>query len=702
MRFTKREHLTVIKVTDGKESVTFEDISELLFEAPSNIIYCCDDDDRLVGIISMGDVARARAEGRGFVEINTKFTSLQGFEYMKARKIFLENDRINALPVVAEDHKLFGDYSRWNDVLSGYSFDYLPSAKNAGAAWQKYKNIAIVLPANPPCESEQIIRKCSETLTTAGCNVRYMGREEIKENFDSQDAVLFFDENELRGIGTLYAAFYNEELNWSKACTLQSFGQKIKNAENEASGDSFLRSLKDSGVHVYNLCFEKSDSTYWENFEEELKGRLKAVKKKPSKTIPKEFYEDFFDDTYADDFTRELLTDPHEHIKDGFLVHLKDRNSRYFNVVDGERVTVGQPVEYDQTLYLFGPCIVVGAFTKDEHTIASYLQKLLNASGRRIRVVNCGCWGKRLYLLARIIDTEFKKGDIAIVYDEKRRIDGIPSINLCEILEQEEAPVKWFYNVLEHANYKGNELYAKYIYNTLLDNNVFEKKSANDENVKLSIQELIWLYYERHFRDFDNNKMDKTVGAIVMNCNPFTKGHKYLIDKAAKEVDTLVVFVVEEDKSLFSFDERFAMVVEGTKDIKNVRVVPSGDFVMSQETFPEYFVKIEDKELQENVEFDIRLFAEVIAPKLNIKYRFAGEEKYDSVTGEYNAAMRRILPQYGIEFVEFPRLELEGDNVVISASAVRSLLEKGDLEKVKSYVPDSTMKILKLTDCDKN
>ena len=42
------------------------------------------------------------------------------------------------------------------------------------------------------------------------------------------------------------------------------------------------------------------------------------------------------------------------------------------------------------------------------------------------------------------------------------------------------------------------------------------------------------------------------VGAIVMNANPFTKGHRYLIEKAAAECGFVYVFVLSEDKSVFS------------------------------------------------------------------------------------------------------------------------------------------------------
>ena len=52
------------------------------------------------------------------------------------------------------------------------------------------------------------------------------------------------------------------------------------------------------------------------------------------------------------------------------------------------------------------------------------------------------------------------------------------------------------------------------------------------------------------------------IGAIVMNCNPFTLGHKYLIKESLKKVDYLYIFVVEEDKSIFPFKDKILSVIK--------------------------------------------------------------------------------------------------------------------------------------------
>jgi citrate lyase synthetase len=137
------------------------------------------------------------------------------------------------------------------------------------------------------------------------------------------------------------------------------------------------------------------------------------------------------------------------------------------------------------------------------------------------------------------------------------------------------------------------------------------------------------------------------------------------------------------------------MVREGTRDLENVTVVPSGNFILSQLTFPEYFLKIEDEDMTDNAEYDITLFAEAIAPKLHITFRFVGEEREDEVTAAYNSAMKKILPEHGIQLVEIPRKKVEdGNDTAISASLVRKRLEQESLEELSDLLPESTVRVL--------
>ena len=179
-----------------------------------------------------------------------------------------------------------------------------------------------------------------------------------------------------------------------------------------------------------------------------------------------------------------------------------------------------------------------------------------------------------------------------------------------------------------------------------------------------------------------------------MNCNPFTKGHQYLIEQAASQVDYLYIFVVEEDKSFFTFADRFELVKAGTAQLNNVIVVPSGEHVLSYKTFPVYFRKEEQKTAKVDATQDVEIFARYIAPRLGITYRFAGEEPIDMVTKQYNEQMAEILPQFGIEFIEIPRKATVSDNEVISASRVRRLMKEEKWDEIRELVPETTYEYL--------
>ena len=178
-----------------------------------------------------------------------------------------------------------------------------------------------------------------------------------------------------------------------------------------------------------------------------------------------------------------------------------------------------------------------------------------------------------------------------------------------------------------------------------------------------------------------------------MNCNPFTNGHRYLIEQALKECAHLYIFVVQEDRSEFKFKDRMKLVRQGTADLKNLTVLPSGEFIISSLTFTDYFDKAEIQEKTIDPSYDVELFGQYIAPALGITARFAGEEPNDKVTLQYNMKMAELLPKYGVQFREIARKEISKGKV-ISASQVRQLLKAGDFGKIKPLVPKSSYDFL--------
>lgn len=186
-------------------------------------------------------------------------------------------------------------------------------------------------------------------------------------------------------------------------------------------------------------------------------------------------------------------------------------------------------------------------------------------------------------------------------------------------------------------------------------------------------------------------------GACVINGNPFTLGHLYLVEQASQRVDTLYVFIVREDRSVFPYAVRRKLAEEATAHIPNVVVLDTSRYAISAATFPSYFLKKLDEVAIEQMRLDIRLFGQRIAPVFSIRARFAGTEPADPATNAYNQVMREVLPECGIEWEELPRTAGRGGSTgeVISASRVRAALACRDFDAMRLWVPPTTLEFLR-------
>ena len=184
-----------------------------------------------------------------------------------------------------------------------------------------------------------------------------------------------------------------------------------------------------------------------------------------------------------------------------------------------------------------------------------------------------------------------------------------------------------------------------------------------------------------------------TIGAAVMNCNPFTRGHRYLIEQAASQCDWLYIFVLSEEHGPSPAADRLALVRAGTADLPNVTVHPTGPYLISSATFPTYFLK--DKASAGDVQclLDIDIFLRHFVPAFSITRRYVGTEPTCPVTGRYNRLLGEHLPPAGVELRELERMAVESGPV--SASTLRALLGTGQESAVRALVPDTTFQYLK-------
>lgn len=352
----------------------------------------------------------------------------------------------------------------------------------------------------------------------------------------------------------------------------------------------------------------------------------------------------------------------------------------------------------EKKIYLVGPCIVTGTGNPPGERLGDVLYLKLQELGldREYEIEFVPLQMDKSMKLYNILEYTITNRDLVIIvlYNMYEcELDLTPIYNSWE-------GKKWLYQDKPiHTTITGNEMIAE---------NIIEKiiKPAHESgggNVQINMwhgepQFSPVLEYEidryiKRVREIQNFPVGSKIGAIVMNCNPFTLGHRHLIEYSAKKVDYLYIFVVEEDLSVFPFHDRYSLIREGIRDISNIVLVPSGQFIISRVTFFSYFKKDMYTDHASSEE-DVYIFARYIARGLGITRRFVGEEPADIVTDSYNRKMKEIFPKYGIELIEIRRKESDHGKI-ISASSVRSLMEEGRWEEIEQIVPFTTLEYLK-------
>lgn len=198
------------------------------------------------------------------------------------------------------------------------------------------------------------------------------------------------------------------------------------------------------------------------------------------------------------------------------------------------------------------------------------------------------------------------------------------------------------------------------------------------------------------FRNYLKKLQKETIwpqsAAIIMNANPFILGHLHLIETAAKENDRLHLFIVSEDVSLFPYEIRRKLIIDSTEHLMNISYHTCGDYMISNATFPGYFMHSKKDILTAQAIVDVNIFKD-IARTLNITRRYVGEEPNSTVTKIYNDVMSTMLPAAGIECIIIDRKMHDG--IVISASRVRQAIHDGKFGLLSDWLPSTTLSFLK-------
>lgn len=269
-----------------------------------------------------------------------------------------------------------------------------------------------------------------------------------------------------------------------------------------------------------------------------------------------------------------------------------------------------------------------------------------------------------------------------LAVDEDYQGLNLASKLVTEIINSLALDKKYYYQVFTKTNYipifssMGFKEIVKTSKVAILEGG---NKGINDE--LLSTKKQIEFKFNLNLSDFN-------IASIVVNCNPITNGHLQLIEDASSKHDYLIVFVVEEDESYFTFKERFALVYLAVGHLTNTIVMPSTKYIISNLTFPSYFLKTMDEKEEEHALLDALIFDKYFMPILNLKKRYVGTET-DAFMIRYNNILKNVL---GERLEIIPRFK--HNDQIISASLVRKYIKENKIAEALELVPNATKMLL--------
>lgn len=405
-------------------------------------------------------------------------------------------------------------------------------------------------------------------------------------------------------------------------------------------------------------------------------------------------------------------------ISNGIHLVNSELHSEAMNInADGKRVTT-KSIGTGKNIWCYGSCLTYGLFGKDDETYPSLLQELSNKHNTDMMIHNCGVKGSNNLLndILYAFNTSFSKGDVLVFVSmfNKEHLSQLQQHNVhvndfTSYLNQNPYGSCCFLDNTFHCNKKIYTRLAEFVFDLLPKE---QKSSKIQHNYLIDSGKIRLIDYERSlgqvmYNEYINyitskkvsvktNSSKAKIGSMVITANPFTFGHAYLVDTAARECDVVYVFVVEENNFQFTFLERFKMVENYCKRYENVVVLESGLHLTPVYDFPEYFSRDMQKgEEKQTPTLHSLFFGKFIAKALSINIRYVGEELTDIVTMHFNEYLSKTLPQFGVRLVILKR-NVTFHNEVISASYVRKCIKDGiEYSKLEEFLPATTINVIR-------
>ncbi len=672
MRQRKREELAIYELKDEADVIRFEAIRNLLVNKTSDIIYLTLN-GKLYGILCLGDFLHHMKNGE--VPIVKNFVKINGFKGETARDIFAARKNIHKIPIVSNGD-LLGDYSRWDDT----NRSLLKWLFRQNAVWEQLKRyikankLKKVFVVNPVKEKVWIKNSVMMLMANANIDVILLEKENLHDLIYEMEKCLIIltDADEWRGIICIDEIDYgtiNDNLNWFTFFEL--YKELIRYDKNErlshysivseGKGIDSFKKLQENGVKIvafYNDIYYISSYIKAMVRKQADVAKMVGLKEGEFWSIETEIGKKYFGELlekkdYISGTAQKEMLYGHSLHKVG-----SDCAGKYYNVICGYRKTCYQPESYCGTIYLFGLCLIMGAYLEDQYTIASQLQKILCENGYYYRVENRGTYNN---VFEEVQKVGFCAGDIAIIWTGENTYEGIESIELRRTYELNNVPAEWCLGSFTHINNKVAQIIADTFFKRVesyLCHKQNDVKNGNDKRIFFEIQDyndilgnyIQKMYLQRNFEEL------LTWGGGIIGCmlvDLYVKPaiYSHILPTISARVDYLIIFVPDTgEDAKYTLEEYISEFSEIVLKDNKAGVFLGDGFVPYYNFFPTYYLS---QQLSvDQAKIDARVFSQCIAKPLNIKYRFAYVDNTQEKTIQYSRVLKKELPKYGIDYIE--------------------------------------------------
>lgn len=663
------EELAVFE-TEEKDYIELNLIRDLYIEKTSDIVYLTDS-EKLYGFVCLGDLLYRMQDG--VVKITRKYTMLDDFKDEEAREIFAQRNNIQKIPVLDTAGQLRGDYSRWDDSERPWVQWLLKQAVwSKLKKYLKEKQFHELYMVAPVPNKEWIKTDFIEKASLMRIPIQVLHKNQLRDLLllRYKTLIVSVDEDEWRGIECIDGLDYEKSSEFLEWTTVSRLYEKLNQFDKQERFDHYsissegtksgnlLKQLEEKGVKI--LLFY-NDPYYLTNYIKKFVKRntevshAYAIQSGEFWPVDTEMGKCFFAELLEkEDY---LNGRAQKEILYGHKMHMTcgEYESRYYNVKDGKRKTCNQPSVYYRKIYLFGACLIMGAYQEDQYTIGSWLQKKLCDENYFYCVENCGSYENIFEVMQKI---DFQKGDAAVIWTGSNRYEDMDCIELKQIYEKNDVPAEWCLNTANHMNHKMSELVADEIFKKIKDSlkKDIDYEDSQCESIKFRVDDyadlfgnyIISAYISRYFGKRQSS-LGKT-GCLVADLNIDYSLLSAAIDRILPDVVQLIIFIPSRvKKTRYSFNEYISLLGREYRHESKILIVPGDGFVPYANYFPSYYMGGVLAESQARM--DAQIFAQCIAKPLHIscRYALAGDGEKNDV---YHKVLETVLPKFGVEFVE--------------------------------------------------